>query len=353
MPIHPLRILAAALSVASCAHAGGEWKAFRDPTVQDHGFRWSTIGDPGNPAHVIPAQFPWQTDRRIGRTNYRYRIMTREVTVGEWFEFVQAYAPYVATNQAAAPGLTGENNLIQFHGFAGGIPQYGLVEANANLPMPAGWRFAARFANWLGNDKADAAWAFETGAYDTSTFGTTQNKMGINLITDQQARSEGARYFLPTFDEWTKAGHWDPNRYGEGQGGYWDYPTTSDTAPVSGAPDQGGETNGGPFPPGQVRPLDVGSFPDVQSPWGLLDVSGGAMEWMENIDHPALPGGRQAAGSSIYSPIQDPAYFDLLGRVFNDSSNALHGVRLASIIPGPGTGPALVVVSALLARRRR
>ncbi|MBL0921461.1 MAG: SUMF1/EgtB/PvdO family nonheme iron enzyme, partial [Phycisphaerales bacterium] len=330
---------------------GGGWKAFRDPTVQDHGFQWSKVGDPGNPSHFFDHPTPGEPDRPVGRVNYKYRIMTREVTVREWFEFVQAYAPYVAQNAAGSSQLLGGNNLIRFHGFVNGVPQYSLVEANANLPMIAGWRFAARFANWLNADKADAAWAFESGAYDTSTFGTTVNEYGINVITDQRERSEGARFFLPTFDEWTKAGHWDPNRYGKG--GWWLYPTTSDTAPVSGHPDFGGETNGGPFPPGQPRPFDVGSYPYVQSPWGLLDLSGGASEWMEDVNFPGSPSGRLVAGSSIYATILDPAYFDFLGRATGTGPNSEYGVRLASIIPSPGTGSGLVAVSVFLLNRRR
>lgn len=345
--------IAAAFASAATAGSGGSWKAFRDPTVQDFGHQWSKVGDPHNDPFVYDPPSPFVPPRNVGRTNYKYRIMTREVTVGEWFEFVEAYAPYMNPNAAGSNQLLGGNLLIRFDGFSNGIPQYTLNEANANLPMIAGWRFAARFANWMHNDQADAASAFEAGVYDTSTFGQVPGPGGVgNVYTDQQERSEGARFWIPSTDEWKKAGHWDPNRYGYGEGGWWEYPITSDAAPVSGEPGLGGQTNAGTFPPGQTPPLDVGSYPDVQSPWGLLDVSGGAHEWMEEFVDPERPTARYADGTSIYFP-SIPAQHDILALFGSLSPIQTAGVRLASIIPSPS--PFLVVggFAAFLLRRHR
>ncbi|MBL0922666.1 MAG: hypothetical protein IBJ10_11145, partial [Phycisphaerales bacterium] len=140
-----LAFAAAALTTsAAIAGSGGGWKAFRDPTVQDFGHQWSKVGDPGNAPFIYDDPSPFVPPRNAGRTNYKYRIMTREVTVREWFGFVQAYAPYVAFGTAQSPGLLGD--LIQYHGYSNGLPQYSLPEQNANKPMRASWRMAARFA---------------------------------------------------------------------------------------------------------------------------------------------------------------------------------------------------------------
>jgi len=352
MPIHPCRAVAAALTISSLAHAGA-WKAFRDLTVQDFGHQWSTVSDPHNHAYVYDDPTPGNPDRWIGRTNYKYRVMTREVTVREWFDFVQTYAPYVHSDARASQQFIGTNGFIQYQGLSGGVPQYSMEQQFGDVPIQVGWRFAARYANYLHNDQADAAWAFETGAYDTSTFGTTQNEMGANVLTDQRERSEGARFWIPFYDEWTKAGHWDPDRYGEGEGGWWQYPTTGDTAPIPGAPDQGGQTNGGTFPVGQARPIDAGSFPDELSPWGLLDVSGGAHEWLEDIWSPLVPNRRLTGGSSIYLTALDPALYDVLGRHRPLSPTSFGGVRLASVVPSPGAIAALFALGATSCRRRR
>lgn len=173
------------------------------------------------------------------------------------------------------------------------------------------------------------------------------------MRADQQERSEGARYWIASSDEWTKAGHWDPNRYGEGQGGWWQFATTSDTVPVSGAPAQGGETNGGTLPAGQDIPFDVGSYPHVQSPWGLLDVSGGAGEWLEEFSTPDVPQNRFSGGTSIYVPGLLPEFYDVLGRYRPIAPTSFAGIRLASVVPSPGASVALVIGARWGGRRRR
>ncbi len=356
MPLRPL--IALTLAAPCCAGSSFEnWRPVRDPSVQHYGLPWSRVGDPHNPNALISQTFPSDPPARVGRVNYKFRIMTREVTCAEWYGFVQAYWPYVAQNAAAGTQFIGLGSGITFHGFANGVPQYSFNEDFADRPIQVGWRYAARFANYLHNDMTNAAWAFERGVYDTSTFGTAQNGQGFNYFTDQQERSEGARFWIPSFDEWTKAGHWDPDRFGEDQGGWWQYPTTSDTAPISGEPGLGGETNGGPFPPGQHRPLDVGSYPHVQSPWGLLDVSGGAHEWMQDAAGfvgNAMPNSRVLAGTSIYfSPPFMPASFDRLGVFALTSPTQLAGVRIASVIPAPGAVWVALFGLAPLASRRR
>lgn len=44
-----------------------------------------------------------------------------------------------------------------------------------------------------------------------------------------QYRNSLAKYVLPSFNEWYKAAYYDPNKPA---GGYWIYPTGSDTAPT-------------------------------------------------------------------------------------------------------------------------
>jgi hypothetical protein len=216
--------------------------------------------------------------------------------------------------------------------------------------------------NWLHNGKKSANEAtsadFETGAYDTSTFDRVQGPSGNFYFTDQDSHSEGARFWIPSLDELTKAAFYDPNRHGEGQGGYWDYPTSSDTAPIPGDPALGGQTNAGSvqpqyndWPSGQFRPLDVGSYPDTQSPWGLLDTMGGGLELTEtwtttNQESQALR--YLGLTGALYSPL----FQGELGDITGTSVNSWFSLRLASIVPTPG-GAALLAFGALLAARRR
>lgn len=76
-------------------------------------------------------------------------------------------------------------------------------------------------------------------------------------------------------DEWIKAVYFDPDHGGTGQAGWWDQPNGSDTPLIPGLPGEG-ETTADLFTDDGAWFIPLGSYPDVQSPWGLLDVSGGA-----------------------------------------------------------------------------
>ena len=93
-------------------------------------------------------------------------------------------------------------------------------------------------------------------------------------------REPGARFFLLNQDEWTKAVYYDPDRFGEGQGGYWRYPDGSDTPLIPGAPGVGQTSGGWDYVAAGATHPDVGAY-GVETPWGLLDASGGVREWLE------------------------------------------------------------------------
>lgn len=313
--------------------------------LPDYGHQWSVVTGINAPTQTVPtAGFP--QGRTINTVNYDYRIMTREVTNAEWLDFVQAFAPHLNTTGVSDIDTQFTGGSLERVGYANGVPQYAILSGRANRPTLPGWRFTARFANWLHNGKPTAASspggvvpisAFSSGAYDTSTFGATTVPPGVTVLTDQSARSEGARFWIPNMHEWVKAMYWDPDRNGLGQAGYWAYPITSDTAPIPGDPALGGQTNTGTFPQGHARPLDVGSYASVMSPWGLLDGSGGATEWLEDLNNATFPQQRLIAGSRFTSTLP-PEVADELGRFATQSPFFSGvGIRLASmVVPSPG-----------------
>ncbi len=338
-------------AVASCQL----WLAASAATAQtgglpNYGHQWSVVTGL-NASIVTPPSTIFPSGRAIHSANYDYRIMTREVANIEWLEFVQAFAPHLASTGVGAAATQFRGTGIEWLGSVGGVPQYQVNSEYANRPADPGWRFVARFCNWLHNGKPLPSQspggvvplsAFESGAYETSTFGQVVNKSGVTVFTDQTARSESAQFWIPDSHEWVKAMFWDPNKNGPGEAGYWQYPITSDTAPVSGNPAFGGQTNAGPFPQGQTRPLDVGSYPDVMSPWGLLDGSGGASEWLEDWKNPASPGLRLRGGTASIS-LFNPATVDRIGGFQQGSPlQSGGGIRLASlVIPAPGVSVTL------------
>jgi len=241
-------------------------------------WEWATIEDPGNEPYVKTSG-P-DVGEKVGSVDYVYRIAKTEVTSAQWVEFVNAFLPYVPEGLNHASRFTGR--FTRPVDGPDGL-YYRPIRGLEHISETVGWEFALRYANWLHNGKVSERWAFETGVYDLRRswwdYGNTPGRIW-NI-----ERSPDARYWIPNEDEWIKAMYYDPNRYGEGEGGYWTYPDSSDTPLIPGYPEDGGETDAG---------LDIGdpdahyvlmrSYPDVMSPWGLFDGSGGSEEIVDKFD---------------------------------------------------------------------
>ncbi len=310
-------------------------------TLPSHGYEFAKIGHPGN-RDTIPSEVPLRPWLEVGRVDYVYRISTTEVNATQWLEFVEAYAPYW-TGSPSDPSFT------SWYIYPG-AGQYVIQPGAEHWPVQVSWESAARYSNWLHNGKGSGQEAFENGAYDTSTFTIDPQTGNYN---HQRTHNPDATFWLPTWDEWVKAVHYDPNRYGAGVEGYWQYPNASDTWLISGLPVNGGETNAGPaLITAGVWGMDVGSYPYVIAPWGLLDSSGGWSEWTEDV-LPMTSGLRRAMGS--YQRDQAFMVTDRLDDLgyFTPPNFGLNGIRLASPIPEPAS--IAIVTSAVvisLTRRR-
>ena len=177
-----------------------------------------TVGDPGNAADPTTG---------YGAVGYVFQIGTYDVTVGQYCQFLNAVAktdtyglynsgmatdfPTIAIIQS---GSSGNYSYL----VAGGYSQA------ANCPIfDVNWGDAARFCNWLQNGQptgAQGPGTTETGAY-------TLNGDVSDLLSE--TRNTQATYFLPSRDK-RKAAYYDPALNG-GTGGYWLFPTRSDTEP--------------------------------------------------------------------------------------------------------------------------
>ncbi len=151
-----------------------------------------TVGNPGNAGDV-------QSQGTFGAVDYVYNIGKYEVTNAQWREFLTAKAavgdPYGLYNTSMASTYGG----ISRRG-AGTIANPCVYTAkggdsnwdNRPVNFVSFWD-AARFCNWLHNGQGDGD--TESGAY---------NNIG-NQATF--ARQEGARWWIPSEDEWYKAAY--------------------------------------------------------------------------------------------------------------------------------------------------
>jgi len=312
----------------------------RGRPTDDFGIEFVRIGRPGNRG-VLASEVPHHPGpfTGVGAVGYRYRIARREISCTQWFEFVEAFAPHVGSLYAWNSQFLG--NAAIFQGFANGVPQYSFNAPAAQAPIAAGWQFAARYANWLHNSKATNAEAFETGAYDLPPIGSTFDAYPHQSL-------DGARFWIPTLDEWVKATHYDPDRYGEGMEGYWLHTNASQVPLTPGPPGTpGAETSAGWAAP---PTLPLGSYPEVDAPWGLLDVSGGGREWSET-----------SAGGGVLRFLPGSGTGDIgwqtLDRLDGIGVSPIQlgfgGLRLASAVPAPASCLLPAFGVRYLTRRRR
>lgn len=297
----------------------------------DYGLDWATIGDPGN-RNVDNKRYPGLGCLEIGGIDYVYRMSRTEITVAQWFEYVNAYWPY---HDGSLATLNFTSFWIQPQNpdpGPGEDPEYEIIRPGAeHFPANMSWHHAARYANWLHNGKVKEEWAFQDGAYDTSTF--TRNPDGSR--NDQRRHHPGAKFWIPTLSEWTKAAYWDPSRGGEGD--YWLFPDGGDEPLVPGYPELGGESNAGHIDGDFWELLDdlfaSGTYPDSLSPWGLLDLSGGVTEWTEDASQ-ADGRSRWVKGGDFLN--QGAYVLDRLDIVtVNSPDFSANGFRIASL-PAPG-----------------
>lgn len=320
----PTRAAAVALTVGCAPVWGGP----------EYGFDWATIGDPGNaPGHRDA--FGDFFDGEIGAVGYTYRMSRTEMTWGQYAEFIQAFRPHW-TGDPRSFGFTGLPVFTTDDG-----QTYQVAPGYENVAAEPSWGMAARYANWLHNGKAGDAQAFSTGAYDTSDWVWSAGDPAV-VLQGNFERSADARYWIPSEDEWVKAAYYDPNRNGEGRPGYWLHPNGSDEWTPADQTSSSMILN---------PPLPVGSFPDTQSPWGLLDLSGGASEWVGRWQGGAGISFFLARGSSEGDMlwIDDDSFHDF--PLFSSPATNRHGLRLAASVPAPATALPFLAVFAWPRRR--
>jgi formylglycine-generating enzyme required for sulfatase activity len=286
----------------------------------------------GNPGNAVDPKVMLDGTTGYGSVAYTYLIGKYEITNAQWREFLNAKAklgdPYGLYN----PNMGG-------NGQAGGISRSGAgTLANPYVYYPlngdANWDNrpvayvsfwdAARFCNWLHNGQVDGN--TESGAY-------------INVGNqDTFARQPGAKYFIPTENEWYKAAYYDPNKLGGG--GYWLYPTGAacnqsnlnngnpegDTGNSANYYDYHDYTIGSPY-----YTTPVGYFSLSKSPYGTFDQGGNLWEWNEDKRYStarSVRGGAFNAGDwgldAAYRNYYDPTFESAIG------------FRVASVVPEPG-----------------
>ncbi len=342
------RILCFALLIASLCD-GGFSSAATIPTVY--------VGNPGNAGDV-------QSNGTYGSVAVDYRIGRTEVSNAHYAEFLNGVDPTGANSLALYDNSMSSFDIggINFNAAATGA-KYEVKTGRENNPVVSvSWYDSIRFANWLHNGQGNGD--TESGAY-TLLGGTPTPSNGLSIT-----RNSGARWWLPSEDEWYKAAY---HKNDGVTGNYWDYPTSTDAEPFSDQPpgneaptpsnaanfrktdlDDNGYNDGyavtglGGFPQNVNYLTDVGAYTAAASPYGTFDQAGNTFEWNETVD------------LSLFRGLRGGSWFDLgsfLGATKRASNNASFqdvgvGFRVASLaVPEPTAFTLLCLGSICLLRR--
>ncbi|MCC7476265.1 MAG: SUMF1/EgtB/PvdO family nonheme iron enzyme [Pirellulales bacterium] len=257
-----------------------------------------------------------------------YQIGKYEVTAGQYTEFLNAVA------DADPNGLYNTSMFSSSFGAkiqrSGSSPNYSYSVAADWADRPVNYVSfwdAARFANWLHNGQP-------TGAQGP---GTTEDGAYINVGNQTTfARQPGAKFFIPTEDEWYKAAYHDKNAGLAAT--YFDYPTGTNAVPgndISEATNAGNNANyyfGGYLIGSPYYRTVFGEFELSDSPYGTFDQGGNVWEWNETkvaSSSRGVRGGSFALSNFLHASYRsspDPTY---------EVDNV--GFRVASLIPEPGS----------------
>jgi formylglycine-generating enzyme required for sulfatase activity len=296
---------------------------------------WVTVGDPGNPPNR----------NGQGDVPYVYRIGKYDVTVIQYVEFLNLKD----RSGSNTLGLYDPNMSdatyggISFNTSAAEGNKYEVIVGRGNHPVNNVTFFdAARFANWLHNGQGNGD--TENGAY--TLLGGTPIPSNSMEVT----RNAGAQVFIPSQDEWIKAGHFLP-----GANIYFEYPTSSNTPPVSSPPTNVvNRANFLPNGPGNLT--DVGAYTGTISPCGAYDMAGNVVQWTDTCEacSPDPFPKRNVKGIAFNEADVSPASLSLFRAGDATGADETLGFRVASVIPEPSAGTlALLGCGVLWWLRRR
>jgi sulfatase modifying factor 1 len=236
-----------------------------------------TVGGPNNAAD----------DTGYGSVSHTYQIGKHEVTAVQYAEFLNAVARTDTYNLYHEFMWTSDSGCkIQRTGSSG---SYAYSVAGDRELRPVNYVSfwdACRFANWLHNGQPkgeQGPGTTETGAYTLNGYEGSDGR--------EISRNPGARFWIPSEDEWYKAAY---HKNDGPSGNYWEYPTRSEAPPTSELPPGTDMLNGSAnyadyYDGGYVDPVyyttEVAAYTarPSDSPYGTFDQGGNVEEWNDTL----------------------------------------------------------------------
>jgi formylglycine-generating enzyme required for sulfatase activity len=247
----------------------------------------------GNPGNVADFRYPTSDySGGYGAVAQTFRIGTTEVTNAQYVAMLNAVAAvsdpynlYLGRSGPPFAGLVGivvRSDLSGRFTYAVAPPALNGTYTYDNKPVVVvDSGMAMRFANWLSNGQPtgrEGPGTTETGAY---TLNGATTDAALALVT----RNVGARWWLPSLDEWYKAAYYNP-----ATGSYFDFPTRTSIPPNNNPPSQDTgnsanfhDTRGYTTGDSDYPLTDVGSYTLSIGPYGTFDQGGNVEEWNDTL----------------------------------------------------------------------
>jgi len=302
-----------------------------------------TVGDPNNTADTTT----------YGAVSQTFDIMKFEFTNQQYVQFLNSVDANGNQTNGIYNALMGSDGRggISFTSGATAGSKYAVRLNMGNKPVNfVSWFDAARVSNWLHNGATSSS-SMETGAY------TLNNATSGNAV----AMNAGARFFIPSENQWYKAAYY---KGGGTNAGYWPYATQSNTLPTSvtagltGDGSAGSSGNRANYNSAAVWNGQVGNVTTVgtnggPSAYGAFDMTGNVFEW-NDLDRSTssfrgFRGGDWTTSSSFLSS-------SIRGDLDPSFEFYLIGFRVAMVQPVPE--PSMMVIGMVfglggLAAKRR
>ena len=252
---------------------GTDWRAFSTIAPPLLTMEMVSVGYPGNPNDPSSNGLGGNS----GAVAYEYRIGKYEVTNTEYATFLNAVDPNglnALELYNSNMGSDADNGGITFTSGSVAGTKYTAKAGFASKPVVyVSFYDALRFCNWLHNG-ALAGGDTENGAY-TLLGGTATPSNGTTVT-----RNPGAKFALPSENEWYKAAFYQPSALGGDVDGYWLYATKGNSPPNGSAPPGTAPAANFNSQAGGLTP--VGAYTTTEGHFGTFDLAGNAAEWVDD-----------------------------------------------------------------------